>query len=121
MSSTGSPPASPRQGGDDCGAVALGIEVDNTFHFLVAWLARRARGEGRERQVQPTSPSWSSPFGFFALEPSSVLRSRNFAFLRGTTFVAALVAELLILPPLLRACVRQASRGEPRCEFEVAS
>jgi predicted RND superfamily exporter protein len=94
------------------GAVALGIAVDDTLHFLVAW-----REEGTRRAIRKTGRALLLSTvviaaGFFALVPSSFLPTRNFALLTGSAIVAALVADLLLLPPLLRACRRPSGAGD---------
>ncbi len=83
------------------GAVALGIAVDDTLHFLVAW-----RGHGLEEAMRRTGRALVLSTvviaaGFFALVPSEFLPTRHFALLTATAIVAALIADLVLLPLLL--------------------
>lgn len=95
------------------GAVALGIAVDDTLHFLVAW-----KEEGREAAIVRTGraivlSTVVISAGFFALVPSDFLPTRNFALLSGVAMVVALVGDLLVLPPLLEwSGAQPAARAE---------
>lgn len=89
------------------GAVALGIAVDDTLHFLVAW-----REEGTALAIRSTGRALVLSTvviasGFFALVPSAFLPTRYFALLTGAAITAALAADLLVLPPLLRRFARE--------------
>lgn len=86
------------------GAVALGIAVDDTLHFLVAW-----KDEGQDAAIRRTGRALVLStaviaLGFFSLLGSEFLPTFNFALLTGTAMITALVGDLLILPPLLRWC-----------------
>ena len=84
------------------GAVALGIAVDDTLHYLVAY-----KDEGRERAFRRTGTalvmsSVVMTLGFAALMPSEFLPTRSFALLTGAAMITALLADLTLLPPLTR-------------------
>lgn len=81
-------------------AVALGIAVDDTLHMLVAWRAAPgsvARSTGR-------ALIWTTVIigaGFFALLSADFGPTRHFGLLCATAMIAAVLADLLVLPALL--------------------
>lgn len=81
-------------------AVALGIAVDDTLHMLVAWKeapGRVARSTGR-------ALIWTTVIigaGFFALLSAEFAPTRHFGLLCATAMIAAVIADLLLLPALL--------------------
>lgn len=82
-------------------AVALGIAVDDTLHFLVAW-----KDEGSEAAILRTGralvvSTLVISCGFFALISSEFIPTRNFALLTGSSMVVALLGDLFVLPLLL--------------------
>ena len=83
------------------GTVALGIAVDDTLHFLVAW-----QEEGELSALKRTGRAlvYSTlviASGFFALVPSGFLPTHRFALLAGTAILVALLGDLVVLPALL--------------------
>lgn len=92
------------------GAVALGIAIDDTVHFLVSYRRGRRRGAtpveasrdtGRAvgRAIVITSAMLAAGFGVVAL--SSFATLREFGLLFATTVGICVVADLLLLPALL--------------------
>ncbi len=83
-------------------AIALGIAVDDTLHFVLAYeksgLTEAARLTG---QAIVTS-SVVIGAGFLVLLVTSFGPTRNFGLLAGTAMLTALLADLLILPAALR-------------------
>ena len=91
-------------------AVAIGIAVDDSVHFLSAYL--EARGEGHDRVDAATRAFALSGraivlttvillAGFGVLLTSSFLPYTRFAFLCGLAVALALVGDLLVLPAVL--------------------
>lgn len=83
------------------GAVALGIAVDDTLHYLVAWRRSGTEGAVRTSGRAIVLSSFVIAAGFFALVPSAFLPTRYFALLTGTAVLAALLGDLVVLPALL--------------------
>lgn len=92
------------------GAVALGIAIDDTVHFLVRYRrerdagatpaeASRRTGFSVGRPIAITSAMLSAGFGVIAL--SSFATLQEFGLLFATTIGLCLVADLLLLPALL--------------------
>ncbi|MCB9539325.1 MAG: MMPL family transporter [Myxococcales bacterium] len=83
------------------GAVALGIAVDDTLHFLLAWRKggreAAARGTGRALVLSTVVIT----LGFFTLLPAEFGPTRRFGLLCGTSMITALLADLVVLPALL--------------------
>jgi len=92
------------------GAVALGIAIDDTVHYLVSY--RRARRRGATpveasrrtglavgRAIVITSAMLAAGFGVIAL--SSFATLREFGLLFATTVGICVIADLLLLPALL--------------------
>ena len=84
------------------GAIALGIAVDDTLHFIVAW-----QDEGSISAIQRTGKALVlstivMTSGFFALLPSTFLPTRYFGLLVGSAMITALLSDLYILPLLLK-------------------
>lgn len=83
-------------------AIALGIAVDDTLHFVLAYekagLTEAARLTG---QAIVTS-SMVVGAGFLVLLVTSFGPTRNFGLLAGTAMFTALLADLFILPAALR-------------------
>ena len=89
-------------------AIALGIAVDDTLHFILEYksrgdLAATARSTGRAL----VSSSLIIGFGFLVLLPSDFAPTRNFGLLCASAMLVALASNLLVLPRLL------APRSEP--------
>lgn len=92
-------------------AVALGIAVDDTLHFLVAW-----QDEGTEAALRRTGralvlSSLVIAAGFFTLLPTPFLPTRAFGGLVGVAVLVALAADLLLLPALLTPRTARGGRG----------
>ncbi len=92
------------------GAVALGIAIDDTVHFLVRYRRERNGGATPEeasrrtgfsvgRPIAITSGMLAAGFGVIAL--SSFATLQEFGLLFATTIGLCLVADLLLLPALL--------------------
>jgi predicted RND superfamily exporter protein len=90
--------------------LCLGIAVDDTIHFLMAY--RRERGAGREAwsAIRHTVHHCGTAVimtsiilaGGFAVMMASVMPAlRLFGFLTTLTFLVAMVSEILVLPALL--------------------
>lgn len=88
------------------GAIALGIAVDDTLHFAVAWRKQGAEPAARSTGRALTMTSMVIGAGFLALAPSEFGPTRNFGLLAGATMATALLADLLVLPPLLELTKR---------------
>ncbi len=91
-------------------AVAIGIAVDDTVHFLAEYRTTRAKGADAVEAVRHTlllrgramaSTSVVLFFAFVVLVVSSFMPVVHFGLLTATTMVSALVADLLFLPALL--------------------
>ncbi len=82
------------------GAIALGIAVDDTLHFMLAWREKgpsAARSTGRALILSSVVIS----AGFLVLVTSSFAPTRNFGLLCAVAMLTALFADLLVLPALL--------------------
>lgn len=91
-------------------SIGLGIAVDDTIHFLTAYERRRQAGDdvesaviatylGAGRSILDTSMVLATGFAVFWF--SAFLATGNFGALTAWTVVAALLADLLVLGPLL--------------------
>lgn len=92
------------------GAVALGIAIDDTVHYIVRYRRERQRGATPEeatrrttlavgRAIVVTAAMLAAGFGTIAL--SSFATLREFGLLFATTVGLCVVADLLLLPALL--------------------
>lgn len=92
------------------GAVALGVAIDDTVHYLVRYRRERARGAGPQeatrcagqavgRAIVVTSAMLAAGFAVMAL--SSFATLREFGLLFALTVGLCVVADLLLLPALL--------------------
>lgn len=94
-------------------AVALGIAVDDTIHFLHRYRIELARALGDvDAAILATIEHTGKPivqttlvivFGFAAFNLTSYTSARAFGAMLGSTLVWALLADLLLLPVLIRA------------------
>lgn len=91
-------------------AVALGIAVDDTIHFLARLQEERARGRSLRSAVRHTFRGAGSAIvytslllvlGLGVMVGSDLVTTRHFAVLACATLFAALFADLLVLPALL--------------------
>jgi len=105
--------------------VALGIAVDDTVHFLQHLRARLGVHGDLERAVRETfhtkGPAiiWTSiviSLGFCVVLVSSFSPTRNFGLLICVAMLAALLADLVLLPALL-LCLRTRLGVRPRDEL----
>lgn len=96
--------------------VAIGLAVDDTIHFVARYREERAHGydldqamtrtfHGAGRGIVLTSVLLMMGFGVLAF--SELTSTRFFGILTGVTMLAALFADLLILPALLRVFGRR--------------
>ncbi len=92
------------------GSIALGIAIDDTMHFLVAYRERRIRGATPEaaaagciRQVgRPVfMTSVMLVVGFLVVLASGFATLREFGYLTALTMAICLATDLLLLPALL--------------------
>ena len=91
-------------------AVALGIAVDDTIHFLAHYRRCRREGQGADEAVRDTLMETGRPIiwtsfilagGFSVLLASSFLGNVYFGLILAVTMLAALLADLLLLPAML--------------------
>ena len=96
--------------------LTFGIVVDDTIHFMVKYRALRREGLGPEAAVERTMgsvglalvvTSLAIGLGFAMFANSGFLVNQHFGILSALTIGAALVADLVFLPPLLIALARR--------------
>jgi predicted RND superfamily exporter protein len=96
-------------------SVSLGLAVDDTIHFLVRYRRERAAGRRIEDAVVETMRTTGRPIvytsllligGFWVLILSSFHATRDVGLLGGVTLLSALMADLIVLPALLRVFAR---------------
>ncbi len=92
------------------GCIALGIAIDDTVHFLVAYRHRRAAGETPEVAVADVIRTVGRPIvitsftlvlGFLAMLLSGFATLREFGYLTALTMGICLTTDLILLPALL--------------------
>lgn len=93
--------------------MTLGIVVDDTVHFLSKYLrARREKGLDAEDAVRYAFNTVGLALvvtsivliaGFFVLTFSAFQLNSNMAFMTAVTIIFAIIADFLLLPPLLMA------------------
>ena len=92
------------------GCIALGIAIDDTVHFLVAYRHRRAAGETPEEAATHVIRSVGRPIvitsftlvlGFLAMLLSGFATLREFGYLTALTMGICLTTDLILLPALL--------------------
>ena len=93
-------------------AIAFGIIVDDTIHLMTKYLRARASGKSPEDSIQPVFRIVGRPLltttaifalGFMVFGTSALSANQTLGVLVGLTVVLALVADLLLFPPLLMA------------------
>ena len=93
-------------------ALAFGIIVDDTIHFMTKYLRARKEGLLPSESVQSAFGSVGSALlvttmifalGFMVFGASGMTNNQALGLLMATTVVIALVADFLFLPPLLMA------------------
>ena len=102
------------------GAVAFGLAVDDTIHYLVCY--RRLQGLGASNAVQATTTGIGRALlittlvlvlGFWTGCLGSFKPTIYFSFLVGGTLLGALVCDLLVLPASLVLWARPLREGAP--------
>lgn len=92
------------------GCIALGIAIDDTMHFLVAYQAQRQAGQTPEEAVQVCLQTVGTPIamtsvmlviGFLVILVSSFATLQEFGYLTAITMAICLCTDLLLLPALL--------------------
>jgi hypothetical protein len=92
------------------GAIVLGIAVDDTIHFITHYRSARNAGAAPREAIATTmrrtgraivTTSFALALGFFALTLSSWQSIASFGLLSGIAILAALAADLLLLPALI--------------------
>ncbi len=92
-------------------AIAYGIAVDDTIHFLVRFRQELFSHNGHYREANEKtllttckaiiSTSFILSAGFLVMVTSNFLPSRDFGFLAAVTMFGALLADLFFLPAIL--------------------
>ena len=100
-------------------AIAFGIIVDDTIHLLSNYLRRRDEGKSPAEAIVPTFKQVGKPLlittaifalGFLVFGASGLSTNQTLGVLVGLTIVIALIADFLLLPPLLMVLDRRKSR-----------
>ena len=100
-------------------AMAFGIIVDDTIHFLTKYLRAREEGLSPPESVQSAFRTAGKALlattvvfalGFQAFAASGMTSNQTLGSLLGITVIAALLADFLFLPPLLMALDGQENR-----------
>jgi uncharacterized protein len=94
-------------------AIALGIAVDDTLHISLAWNPDRPEQTARSTGRAVILSSVIIGAGFISLMASDFIPTRNFGLLSATAMGSALLADLLILPPLLAWAVKRKIEPAP--------
>lgn len=93
-------------------AIAFGIIVDDTIHLMTKYLRARASGKSPSGAIAPVFQLVGKPLltttaiftlGFMVFGTSALASNQTLGVLVGLTIVIALVADLLLFPPLLMA------------------
>lgn len=91
-------------------AIAIGIAVDDTIHYLRAYAEGLRHTDSRAAAVQNAARTVGRPIlttsvalaaGFLVVCASNFQPIRHFGVLAGSTMIAALLADLFLLPALL--------------------
>lgn len=82
-------------------AIALGIAVDDTLHFCLAWDANDPKKTARRTGHAIILSSIVISAGFLSLMVSDFIPTRHFGLLSGAAMISALIADLTVMPPLL--------------------
>lgn len=97
-------------------AIAIGIIVDDTIHFLTKYLRARRQGQSSAEAVRITfrnvGPALSTTTiiltaGFLVFSSSGYEPSATLGYMVALTISFALIADFLLLPPLLMAIDRK--------------
>ena len=91
-------------------AIAFGIIVDDTIHFMTKYMRARKGGESPSESVQSAFRSVGKALvattvvfalGFMVFDASGMATNQALGLLVGITVIVALLADFLFLPPLL--------------------
>lgn len=93
-------------------AVALGIAVDDTLHLVVAWKTRTLDRCARDTGQALILSSVVVALGFLSLAGSPFFPVQRFGILTASAMVWALIADLTVLPALLKKFGRPPRGGE---------
>lgn len=105
------------------GAIVLGIAVDDTIHFISHYRSERGVGASPRDAISTTmrragraivTTSCALALGFFALTLSSWQSIASFGLLSGVAILAALAADLFVLPALILGLAPSSSGPERR-------
>lgn len=83
-------------------AIALGIAVDDTLHFVLAYRDKGLEGAARTTGQAIVTSSLVIGAGFGVLVVSDFGPTRAFGFLAALAMLGALIADLVVLPAALR-------------------
>jgi predicted RND superfamily exporter protein len=92
------------------GSIALGIAIDDTMHFLVAYLTRRSRGLSPPDAARACIQRVGRPIvmtsvmlvvGFLVIVTSGFATLREFGYLTALTMAICLCTDLVLFPALL--------------------
>ena len=92
------------------GCIALGIAIDDTMHFLVAYLYQRSGGKSPEEAARHCIQKVGRPIvmtsimlvvGFLVILASGFATLREFGYLTALTMAICLTTDLILLPALL--------------------
>jgi len=92
------------------GSIALGIAIDDTMHFLVAYRARRSAGATPEAAARECILQVGRPIimtsimlvvGFLVILASGFATLQEFGYLTAITMALCLTTDLILLPALL--------------------
>lgn len=92
------------------GSIALGIAIDDTMHFLVAYQERRGRGLSPDDASRETIAQVGRPIimtsvmlvvGFLVILASGFATLQEFGYLTAVTMAICLSTDLVLLPALL--------------------
>jgi len=96
-------------------AIAFGIIVDDTIHFMTKYIRARKSGESPAESVQSSFRAVGKALvattvvfalGFMVFGASGMATNQALGLLVGTTVIIALLADFLFLPPLLMVLER---------------
>ena len=93
-------------------AIALGIAVDDTLHICLAWDPKRPKQTARVTGQAVILSSLVIGAGFLSLIASDFTPTRNFGILSAAAMFSALLADLLVMPPLAAWVTRVPSNTE---------
>ena len=96
------------------GAIALGIAVDDALHFMIAWRKGPATACARSTGRALVLTSVVIAAGFLSLLTADFAPTARFGLLSAMAMASALLADLLVLPPLLQRLAPW--QGEPPTE-----